>query len=174
MFDIGFLEIFVILIVALIVIGPERMPEVARKIGSFTGKTKRFIQNMKQDSQLEDTVRELKESIDMQEEKRRLDEISESLNTNFHDIRHDIDVSEFQRPSFGNEGDDHDFGQPSNSTNQYNKAPKQPVMPSKPTESTQTASSTTNTSTTPAKGETSPPIQSPATAEVATKESKHA
>ena len=46
MFDIGFLEILVILIIALMVIGPARMPEVARKIGAFTGKTKRFINSM--------------------------------------------------------------------------------------------------------------------------------
>jgi len=43
MFDIGFLEIIVILVITLMVIGPERMPEVARKMGQFIGKTRRFI-----------------------------------------------------------------------------------------------------------------------------------
>ena len=52
MFDIGFLEIMVILIIALLVIGPERMPELARKIGSFMGRMRRFINSVKEDYQM--------------------------------------------------------------------------------------------------------------------------
>lgn len=79
MFDIGLLEIFVILIVALIVIGPERMPEVARKLGQLTGKTKRFIDNIKSDSQIQSTVHELKDSFALQETQAQLQQLHQSL-----------------------------------------------------------------------------------------------
>ncbi|HHL31810.1 MAG TPA: twin-arginine translocase subunit TatB, partial [Oceanospirillales bacterium] len=35
MFDIGFSEMFMILVITLIVVGPERLPAVAKKVGRF-------------------------------------------------------------------------------------------------------------------------------------------
>jgi len=49
MFDVGFLEILVIGIVALIVIGPERLPAVARTVGAWVGKVQRFVRGVKSD-----------------------------------------------------------------------------------------------------------------------------
>ena len=69
MFDIGFLELFIVMVIALMVIGPERMPEVARKVGKAIGKVKSFIDNMKENSELSSTIKEMKESINMEEEK---------------------------------------------------------------------------------------------------------
>ncbi len=49
MFDVGFLEILVIGIVSLIVIGPERLPAVARTVGHWVGKAQRFVRGVKSD-----------------------------------------------------------------------------------------------------------------------------
>ncbi len=49
MFDIGFWELSLIGIVALLVIGPERLPAVARTVGKYVGKANRFIANIKED-----------------------------------------------------------------------------------------------------------------------------
>jgi len=49
MFDIGFTELLVIGLVALIVIGPERLPKVARTVGSWMGKLNRYVSQVKQD-----------------------------------------------------------------------------------------------------------------------------
>jgi len=49
MFDVGFLEILVIGIVSLIVIGPERLPAVARTVGTWVGKAQRFVRGVKSD-----------------------------------------------------------------------------------------------------------------------------
>ncbi len=49
MFDIGFSELMIIGIVALIVIGPERLPKVARTAGQWVGKLNRFVSQVKQD-----------------------------------------------------------------------------------------------------------------------------
>ena len=49
MFDIGFWELSIIGIVALLVIGPERLPAVARTVGKYVGRANRFISNVKDD-----------------------------------------------------------------------------------------------------------------------------
>ena len=122
MFDIGFLEILVILIIALLVIGPERMPEVARKLGSFMGKTRRFINQMKDDSPLKDTVQEVQDAMNLEEEKHRIDNIGKELEQGLNFNEMELDVDEFQRPFGG------DVNQ-SNGGHQYNKAPAQPAAP---------------------------------------------
>lgn len=43
MFDIGFMELVVLAIVAMLVVGPERLPEAARAAGKAVGKFKRFF-----------------------------------------------------------------------------------------------------------------------------------
>ncbi len=49
MFDFAFSELVVILLVALIVIGPERLPKVARTAGHLWGRMQRYVQNVKND-----------------------------------------------------------------------------------------------------------------------------
>lgn len=53
MFDIGFSELLVIGVVALIVIGPERLPKVARTAGVVFGRFQRYVANVKSDIQRE-------------------------------------------------------------------------------------------------------------------------
>ncbi len=49
MFDIGFSEILVIGIVALVVVGPERLPKVARTLGVLFGRMQRYVSQVKAD-----------------------------------------------------------------------------------------------------------------------------
>jgi len=49
MFDIGFSEIVVIGVVALVVIGPERLPKVARTVGVLVGRMQRYVSQVKAD-----------------------------------------------------------------------------------------------------------------------------
>jgi sec-independent protein translocase protein TatB len=53
MFDIGFSELLVIGVVALLVIGPERLPKVARTAGVIFGRFQRYVANVKGDIQRE-------------------------------------------------------------------------------------------------------------------------
>ena len=46
MFDVGFWEILLILVLALVIIGPERLPSAARKAGFFVGKARRFVEGV--------------------------------------------------------------------------------------------------------------------------------
>src|ERR671914_659704 len=60
MFDIGFSELLVIGVVALIVIGPERLPKVARTLGHLFGRMQRYVNDVKADISREMELDELK------------------------------------------------------------------------------------------------------------------
>ncbi|MBS1130418.1 MAG: Sec-independent protein translocase TatB [Proteobacteria bacterium] len=60
MFDIGFSELMVIGVVALIVIGPERLPKVARTLGHLLGRAQRYVSDVKSDINREMQLDELK------------------------------------------------------------------------------------------------------------------
>src|SRR5688500_18703528 len=60
MFDISFTEILVIAAVALVVIGPERLPKVARTLGHLFGRAQRYVNDVKNDIQREMELEELK------------------------------------------------------------------------------------------------------------------
>jgi sec-independent protein translocase protein TatB len=60
MFDIGFSELIVIGIVALVVIGPERLPRVARTTGLLLGRLQRYVADVKADIGRELQLEELK------------------------------------------------------------------------------------------------------------------
>lgn len=67
MFDIGFSELMVIGIVALLVLGPERLPKVARTTGHLLGRLQRYVSDVKSDINREMQLDELKK---LQEEAR--------------------------------------------------------------------------------------------------------
>jgi sec-independent protein translocase protein TatB len=49
MFDFSFAELMVVMVVALIVIGPERLPKVARTLGHLYGRAQRYVNGVKSD-----------------------------------------------------------------------------------------------------------------------------
>src|SRR2546430_2180212 len=66
MFDIGFSELLVIGLVALIVIGPERLPRVARTLGHLAGRLQRYVADVKADINREielDELRKMRDSM---------------------------------------------------------------------------------------------------------------
>ena len=78
MFDIGFLELAIIAVVGLIVIGPERLPEVARTVGTWVGRFRRFVTSVKSDIDRELRQDELRKAL---ERDAGLDELKQIMNT---------------------------------------------------------------------------------------------
>jgi sec-independent protein translocase protein TatB len=78
MFDIGFSEMVVLAVVALVVLGPERLPKVSRTAGQWMGKMRRYVDDVKSDinrqmelselrnlkTQVTDAAREIQSSVD--------------------------------------------------------------------------------------------------------------
>jgi sec-independent protein translocase protein TatB len=79
MFDIGFLEIILCGIVALVVIGPEKLPHAARMAGAFIGKFTRLAQSVREDIEREVNLMEMQERIKQQVEKGVLGDIKDNV-----------------------------------------------------------------------------------------------
>ncbi len=67
MFDIGFWELALVLVVALVVIGPDKLPGAARTVGLWVGRAKRIISSVKQDIDKELRLQELQEQMKLDE-----------------------------------------------------------------------------------------------------------
>jgi sec-independent protein translocase protein TatB len=66
MFDIGFTEMMVIAVLALIVIGPQKLPRVARTLGHLAGRLQRYVADVKADINREvelDELRKMRDSM---------------------------------------------------------------------------------------------------------------
>jgi sec-independent protein translocase protein TatB len=61
MFDIAFSELMVIMLVALVVIGPERLPKVARTMGNLWGRMQRYVHSVKNDIANDMAIEEAKQ-----------------------------------------------------------------------------------------------------------------
>lgn len=68
MFDIGFSELVVIGLVALVVLGPERLPRVARTLGHLAGRLQRYVTDVKADISREMEIEDLKKLKDSMQE----------------------------------------------------------------------------------------------------------
>ena len=64
MFDVGFQELVLIGVIALIVVGPERLPKMARTLGLWSGKIRYYVNQVKNDIDREVRAQELKELLD--------------------------------------------------------------------------------------------------------------
>lgn len=89
MFDIGFSELLLIGIVALVVIGPERLPKVARTAGHLFGRLQRYVANVKADIAREMELDELRKFKGEVEDAARSVErsISDEVSLAEHEVR---------------------------------------------------------------------------------------
>lgn len=63
MFDVGFWELTLIMLVVLVVVGPERLPKLARTVGLWTNRARRMVSDVKSEVEREIRAQELKESM---------------------------------------------------------------------------------------------------------------
>ena len=90
MFETSFLEMLVIGIVALLVIGPERLPTVARTIGLWIGKARRLIAHTRADIERELGTEELRSMLYKQEEELR--NLRVMMNDQVDTVKKDIET----------------------------------------------------------------------------------
>ena len=88
MFDSGFLEMLVIAVIALLVIGPERLPEVAAKVGKFIGKMKAFVATTRADIERELRADELQNMLVKQKEE--INELRDMMQNTGNDIGEEL------------------------------------------------------------------------------------
>ncbi len=107
MFDIGFSELGVIGVVALIVLGPEKLPRVARTVGNLMGRAQRYMADVKAEvnRQIElDDLRGVKSSVESS-----LQDIRSTVSKNLSEVRQDFDSAWKEAtsglPGMGSAGD---------------------------------------------------------------------
>ena len=97
MFDVGFWEILFILVLALVIIGPERLPSAARKAGFFVGKARRYIEGVRSEVESELDIGEFKRMLHNQEV--QINELQQQLKGDVDkmgtDITKDMPSSDF-------------------------------------------------------------------------------
>lgn len=89
MFDAGFWEFLLIFVIALLVVGPERLPGLARKVGGFVGKARRYLNSVRSDVEREINSQELQDMLNRQESEIR--ELKTMLSDSQQDIRNSLD-----------------------------------------------------------------------------------
>jgi sec-independent protein translocase protein TatB len=92
MFDIGFWELMMIGLIGLLVIGPDKLPSVARSTGKWVGRFRRFVTDVKSDIDRELKQDEIRQAL---EKNAGLDEIKEIMNNDDFIIREE-DVPDYQ------------------------------------------------------------------------------
>ena len=90
MFDMGFTEMMLIGIVALVVIGPERLPGVARTAGKYVGRLKRFMTTVKADVEQELRADELRAILSDQQ--KELDSLKDTISEAGKTIEKEVNV----------------------------------------------------------------------------------
>ena len=87
MFDFGYWEIVVIFVITLIVVGPEKMPALARKAGLYAGKFKKFVSKIQNDINNEIKSEELKEQLSIKDEESSLSQTVEEAKSSIDEIK---------------------------------------------------------------------------------------
>lgn len=88
MFDIAFSELMVIGLIALIVIGPEKLPRMARTVGHLAGRLQRYVSDVKADINREIELDELRKMRDSMQQAAA--EMQSSVQTELHKTESDL------------------------------------------------------------------------------------
>jgi|GEM_PF-118416 len=100
MFDIGFWELAIIGVVALIVIGPDKLPAVARTVGFWFGKARRFVATVQDDINRE--VNKSEELKRLLEEQSKIKEMHEIIEQTVDETRKSVSVgAKLESPKTG-------------------------------------------------------------------------
>ncbi|MFO1325666.1 MAG: Sec-independent protein translocase protein TatB [Burkholderiales bacterium] len=104
MFDVGFSEIVVIAVVALIVIGPERLPKAARTLGHLFGRLQRYVADVKADINREielDELRKLQREVQTaaSDLKSSVESAARDVETGVRDVERDLNAGAADAPA---------------------------------------------------------------------------
>ncbi|MCG5517042.1 Sec-independent protein translocase protein TatB [Ectothiorhodospira sp. 9100] len=123
MFDFGFWELIIITLVALLVVGPERLPKLAREIGRWVGKIKRFVSSVRSDIEQELRTDELKAML--QDQEKEINRLKTMMEDTEQDLRREVDKTQSKVKSMEEEikeDGDGDFSKPADQIKAQAKA----------------------------------------------------
>jgi len=92
-FDVGFSELLLVGLIALLVFGPERLPSLARTAGMWLGRARRFLSSVKADIEHELKAEELKRIMREQQLNNPLHDLIEDTRESLRDLREKTEAS---------------------------------------------------------------------------------
>lgn len=87
MFDVGFWELVLVALVTLIVVGPERLPQLARTAGLWMGRLRRMADGVREEIQRELAAEELKKNLKNLEQESGLEELNQAMRDTEGELR---------------------------------------------------------------------------------------
>ena len=130
MFDVGLWELTLLFFIALIVVGPERLPRLARTAGLWIGKARRIVSEVRGEIERELRVEEIKRSIGQPQatdEIKKLADRVKAINTEIHS---EIKDSTSLKPTSSSNADTKKATTSSLSTDSENSSATPPSNPS--------------------------------------------
>ena len=91
MLDVGLTELLCFAVIALLVLGPEKLPQAVRTVGLWYGKFKRLVNNVQQDIERELRLSEFREQ--MQQEMLKIQELEQKMQQQIHQLQHQYQQS---------------------------------------------------------------------------------
>ncbi|MEM7406626.1 MAG: Sec-independent protein translocase protein TatB [Pseudomonadota bacterium] len=127
MFDVGLQELFLIGLIGLVVIGPKRLPKLARTLGVYVGKMRRFVTDVRSDVERELRAEELRQNFDVGDEIEDVKRAMESATSEFtaaHDVVQEVqqEIAETNRAFAVPDGDDADESAADPTTSESDRA----------------------------------------------------
>lgn len=99
MFDVGFSELVLCFLVALVVLGPEKLPPLARSLGRWTGQARSYLRHLSNELERETNAAELKKTL--QETERALREQTEVVNADLKSLKNESALTPAPLPQPG-------------------------------------------------------------------------
>lgn len=103
MFNIGFAELLVILLIAFVVVGPKDLPKIARALGRFVKYVRKMIEEVKRESGLDEVEQEIKtmerkidEGVKAVDIRQDLQKTQLSINKELNAIKKDVSFKDFK------------------------------------------------------------------------------
>lgn len=103
MFNIGFAELLVILLIAFVVVGPKDLPKIARALGRFVKYVRKMIEEVKRESGLDEVENEIKtmerkidEGVKAVDIRQDLQKTQLSINKELNAIKKDVSFKDFK------------------------------------------------------------------------------
>ncbi len=93
MFDIGFPELVVVSVVALLVIGPEKLPETIRTLSLWVGRVQRSFTSIRREIESEIGADEIRQQLHNEDIMKELEETKNSLQQAGQDVRTTINAT---------------------------------------------------------------------------------
>jgi sec-independent protein translocase protein TatB len=99
MFEVGFSELCMVGLVALLVIGPEKLPKMARLAGFWIGKSRAVVANLKAEINSELQAEEMRQLLKSQASMEELQQLQAELNQTIHSVNVSAELPDRQAPA---------------------------------------------------------------------------